>query len=373
MPPRFAPLPEARGADSGTASIPRPARGLEFQTGHRVEGTVVVSLPPDRFFELNSEAASLLKLVDGRRDVAALALEFGRATGRTVAEEAVARVLAERLAPIGLVAWAPSDAAADAIAGDEAIGPTAAPGTGGTGLDHLPGSRTRALAGALRWLHHPRLAPPLALLALGLLWPLVSSVSRWIAEGSVLSPAAWLPAIVATWLSIGWHELGHASALASRGQPPGAIGIRFRGILPVPHADVSRAWLLGRWDRVAVDLGGVYFQLLFAAAAGLLHAATGADVWARIAALVVLNAFFNLSPTPGVDGHWALCDALEIRAIGQRATPWLRRGAIAQLPPLPAHVRLLYWIAQAVHAGLLAALVFGIAAPAIVRGPGPGR
>lgn len=57
------------------------------------------------------------------------------------------------------------------------------------------------------------------------------------------------------------HEFGHATACARFGAAPSSIGFAVYLIYPVLFSDVGTAWKLRRWQRVVVDLGGIYFQI----------------------------------------------------------------------------------------------------------------
>jgi putative peptide zinc metalloprotease protein len=61
------------------------------------------------------------------------------------------------------------------------------------------------------------------------------------------------------------HEIGHASACVHYRARPSEIGFVLYLVYPAFYSNVSAAWALRRWQRVIVDLGGVYFELVFGA------------------------------------------------------------------------------------------------------------
>jgi putative peptide zinc metalloprotease protein len=140
-------------------------------------------------------------------------------------------------------------------------------------------------------------------------------------------------------LSLVAHELGHASACTRYGAPPGEIGFTTYWIYPAFYSDVSSAWRLKRWQRVVVDLGGVFFQLGVGAIYGLTYMVTGWEP-ARVAVYMILyNAIFSLNPVLKFDGYWIVSDALGVlnlarqpRRIARHVWDRLRNQSPAPLP-----------------------------------------
>jgi putative peptide zinc metalloprotease protein len=114
------------------------------------------------------------------------------------------------------------------------------------------------------------------------------------------------------------HEFGHAAACARFGARPGAIGFTLYLTFPALYSDVSTAWKLSRWQRVAVDIGGTYFQLVLVAVYMLAYAGSH---WLplRVAVYMAIGtALFNLNPLFKFDGYWIVADALGIPNLGQQ-------------------------------------------------------
>jgi putative peptide zinc metalloprotease protein len=92
------------------------------------------------------------------------------------------------------------------------------------------------------------------------------------------------------------HEFGHAAACKRFGERPGAIGFTLYLTFPALYSDVSSTWRLPRWQRVAVDAGGTYFQLVVVA---LYMASYIGTHWGplRLAVYMAIGiALFNLNP-----------------------------------------------------------------------------
>lgn len=121
--------------------------------------------------------------------------------------------------------------------------------------------------------------------------------------------------LVLFFLTALWHELGHATALARSGYPPGGIGAGVLFVIPVLFADVTAVNALRRSERIRVDISGVVFQ---GAAGGLLMAlghgrSYPALTLAGSSALLAIS--WSLFPFIRSDGYWLLCDWLDLKSL----------------------------------------------------------
>ncbi len=186
-----------------------------------------------------------------------------------------------------------------------------------------------AVRRAALWLS-PLFAPGLAL-ALGVLvvlaaLDLLSSMSfEGLFEGAVLWPAYAL--FVASLVA---HELGHAAACRRFGAPPDDIGFTVYWLFPAFYSDVTAAWRLDRRQRVVVDLGGVYFQLVAGAGLWLAYRVTGWQPLAVAFGMILCGCLFALNPFLKLDGYWLLSDALGVPRLS-RQPKRLWRHAFAQV------------------------------------------
>jgi putative peptide zinc metalloprotease protein len=116
------------------------------------------------------------------------------------------------------------------------------------------------------------------------------------------------------------HELGHATALMKHGEKPGRIGIGVYWFWPVFFTDVNAAWRLNPRQRIAVDVGGVYFQVWFLL--GVL-ALTQLERFGAASCLVILcggySILHSLNPVFKSDGYWLLTDALRLSSLHDRS------------------------------------------------------
>ena len=128
-----------------------------------------------------------------------------------------------------------------------------------------------------------------------------------------------LPAeqLIVVWICLGvitaFHEFGHISALIRGGGTPGGMGFGLYYIMPVAWSDVTEAWSLPRRERLTVDYGGIYFQLIAASLIYILNELTLNSESVRIAAIVSTTTLAtNLSPVLKFDGYWIACDGFGI-------------------------------------------------------------
>lgn len=157
--------------------------------------------------------------------------------------------------------------------------------------------------------------------------------------GDLLHGAGFWPGYLLLLLSLLIHEMGHASACTRYGAPAHDIGFTLYLIYPALYADVTSAWQLNRWQRVVVDLGGAYFQLVIGAVYVGLFQVTGHPAFAVAFWMILYSLLFSLNPIFRFDGYWVLADALGVTNLGKKPGVILRhffdrlRGR--EVDPLP--------------------------------------
>ena len=125
-------------------------------------------------------------------------------------------------------------------------------------------------------------------------------------------------------LSVLAHELGHASALTRYGGSPSGIGFGLFILLPVFYADVSQAWKLRRWQRIVVDIGGIYFQQLFFVLTGLLAITRNSASMRAVCVAIDVMTLIALNPAFRFDGYWVVADWLGLAHLHRSAARYLR-------------------------------------------------
>ncbi len=110
------------------------------------------------------------------------------------------------------------------------------------------------------------------------------------------------------------HEFGHATASRAFRIDAKEIGFGFYVIFPVLYADVTHVWSLSRQRKIAVNLGGVYFQLLCNLIIVLLFW-MAPPIQPFLKVLFISNsliALFSLNPFLRNDGYWVYSDLFDV-------------------------------------------------------------
>jgi len=108
------------------------------------------------------------------------------------------------------------------------------------------------------------------------------------------------------------HEFGHVSACRYFNIKSGNIGFGVYLYIPVFFADVSNIWGLSLKQRIIVNLGGVYFQLLSLIPAILTYLIFQSYLLEYVITFILLNIALVLNPILKFDGYWITSDLLGI-------------------------------------------------------------
>ncbi len=265
---------------------------------------------------------NIVDAADGARDIPAIADRVRTASGRPVSADNVEYLLTTKLIPLGVIA----------DGGGATATPRVTPLLGLAGRRTLvPAPAVGVLARALAPLFRPAVVTGvLTILIMMDAW-LVASTAVMVRIHHVLaSPALILAVLGGTLVSMIFHECGHAAACHYGGGRPGVIGCGMYLLWPAFYTDVTDAYRLDRTARLRTDLGGVYFNAIFAAGLGIAYAIDRADALVVVILLVHLEAFQQLVPVLRLDGYYILSDLAGVPDLFARIGPvlstWLHRG-----------------------------------------------
>ncbi len=115
------------------------------------------------------------------------------------------------------------------------------------------------------------------------------------------------------------HEFGHSSACRKYGASPGGIGFGFYLFLPVLFSDVSDAWRLTPKERIIVNLGGIYFEMILASMMLVGYYVSHDFGLLVIPCVLMMNTLWNLNPFVKYDGYWILSDAIGVPNLHKNA------------------------------------------------------
>ena len=299
----------------------------EYQGSGLTQVTFLARNASGRVVQLSRLLWLVLSGVDGSRTVGEIAARVSVEFGRTVSAGNVEYLLENKLTPLGLVAGG-EDAAQPATAGpDAAILALRLRGT------LIPEAGVQVVAR----LFGPLFLPPVVVVVLGLLaaadvW-LVRSGGLLAAFGDVLArPLLLLVLVGLAAVSMVFHECGHAAACRYGGARPGRIGMGLYVLWPALFTNVTDSYRLGRAGRIRTDLGGVYFNAVFAVVLAGAYQRTGYLPLAAAVLLVQLEIAQQLLPTLRLDGYFILTDLVGVPDLFRKIGPVLRSLVPGQRP-----------------------------------------
>jgi len=164
----------------------------------------------------------------------------------------------------------------------------------------------------------------------------VAQPARAIAYQPVLLAMVLGLVVLATLL----HEIGHATATRYGGAEPGEMGVGIYVVWPAFYTDVTDAYRLGRGGRLRVDLGGVYFNVVFILAVTGVYFLTG---WEPLLILIPIQHFQILQqflPFLRLDGYYILSDLVGVPDMFARIKPTLKSAVPGQeTDPIAAQLK----------------------------------
>jgi putative peptide zinc metalloprotease protein len=302
----------------------------------------------------------LLGLVDGRRGHTELAEALGRAAECVADPDDIAYLLEEKLRPLGVL--------------QEADGSTLSVKKANPLLALrlkfviTDPELTRRVTSPFARLFRTGVVLPITLVfLLAAYWVLFDRGLASAAHEAIYSPELLLAVFALTLVSAGFHEFGHAAACRYGGATPGAMGGGLYLVWPAFYTDVDDSYRLGRWGRLRVDLGGLYFNALFAVAMAGLALVTGKDAFLLVVATQLLQMLRQLAPFMRADGYHILADLTGVPDLFFHIKPtllglwppnWRRRENRILRPWARAVVTLWVLVVVPVLLGLLALAVW---------------
>jgi putative peptide zinc metalloprotease protein len=320
--------------DVGSA-VPQLAPGVErigeYQGSGLTEATYLARNPRGQVVQLSRLLYAVLDEIDGSRTTSEIADRASAAFGRTMSAGNVEYLLANKLAPLGLLATSET-----ARAGARAVGQDPAILTVKARRTLVPAVGVQRLARLFQPLFSP-------IVVVAMLAGLVASDARLFRGGQyadalryvLLHPVLVLLVLGLTVLSMLFHECGHAAGCRYGGARPGVIGVGFYVIWPAFFTNVTDSYRLGRAGRIRTDLGGVYFNAIFVLPLAAAYLATGYAPLLIAIVMIHLEIIQQLLPSLRFDGYFILADLIGVPDLFRRIGPILR----SMIPGQPADPR----------------------------------
>jgi putative peptide zinc metalloprotease protein len=121
------------------------------------------------------------------------------------------------------------------------------------------------------------------------------------------------------------HEFGHAAAQVRFGLNTGPIGFQLYHYIPAFFADVSNSWKLKSRQRIAIDLGGIYFQSIAASFLYVMYLKTDSIPFLAAAIASDVLCVIAINPLMKFDGYWLVADILAVPNLHEYSERVVRR------------------------------------------------
>ncbi len=309
-------------ARAGTSTPEVPARAAGVELIGRLEGSgyreppALVRRADGQTVQLTRLLYLVLEQVDGRRTYEELAGDVSAEFGRSVSADQLRHLVDGRLRPLGLLQRAdgsePEVRKANPLLAVRFKYVVSDPAV------------TRRVTAPFAMFFHPVVvvASTLAFVAVAG-WVLFHEGLAAATRDAFTQPGLFLLVFAITALSAGFHEFGHAAACRYGGATPGAMGAGLYLVWPAFYTEVSDSYRLGRGGRVRVDLGGLYFNAVFALAMFGVWAVAHWQALLLVIGAQVLQMLRQLAPFVRFDGYHILADVTGVPDLYSHIKPTL--------------------------------------------------
>jgi putative peptide zinc metalloprotease protein len=311
---------ESGRAAATNGAPPKLADGIEligeYEDSGFKEPPSIARRADGQVIQLPSLLYVVAERIDGRRSYAQIAEDVTEAIGRGVAPDDIKFLVKDKLAPLGIAA------------GPDGQSPELKKADPMLALKFRVAVVPERVVHAITTLFYPFFFPPVIALALAALvafdvWMLffhgIAQGARSIVYNPLLLFMMLGLVIVATTL----HEIGHATAARYGGAKPGVMGAGIYVVWPAFYTDVTDAYRLSRIGRLRTDLGGIYFNALFALGTAGVYLLTGFEPLLIVVLVQHFQIIQQLLPFLRLDGYYILSDLTGVPDLFNRIKPTL--------------------------------------------------
>jgi len=361
----------ATGVAAVSASdVPQLATGVsligEYQASGYKEAPCLVRRADGQTIQLTPLLYALVEVIDGRRDNSAIADALGERIDRPVSDDNVRYLVADKLRPAGLVK--------DDDGRDPKVQKSNPLLALKLRMQLTSEERTNSVTAPFAFLFRPWVVAPVVVAFFAVVgWVLFVRGLGGGARALLYSPSLMLASFALTIFSASFHEFGHAAACRYSGGRPGGMGCGVYLVWPAFYTDVTDAYRLDRTGRLRTDLGGLYFNAIFALVTFGVWAVTGVEALLVMIPLQVLQMVHQLLPFVRMDGYHILSDLVGVPDLFARIKPTLLgfipgRKANDKAQALKPWVRIVVglWVLTVVPLLIFALLMVVISAPRVL-------
>ena len=293
-----------------TDKIPKLVEGLRLSTLGDGRETVLYHEDTGRYFRLSAPIHELVALIDGKNTLKNITYLYNSRQGTDFQVADIVQVLEQKLNK--LIAYSGEDL-------PESL-ERKQPAYLKFSIIVFQASLVERFARIFEHLFRKQVVVSVLVLFSGLL-----SIAIWAYWNNLKQNFELIPTSNLSWyilltiLSSLFHELGHASACRYYQVKHGGIGVGFYLFTPVMFADVTAAWLLPGKQRIVINVGGIYFEIIFSTLILCGVLLTGDFLFLSFGLLILFKMLYNLNPFFRTDGYWILSDALSIPNLRQKS------------------------------------------------------
>jgi putative peptide zinc metalloprotease protein len=312
---------ELRAPSSASDGIPRLADEIELigeyeDSGYK-EPPSIARRADGQIVQLPALLYLVAENVDGRRTYDEIAARVTEASGRGVAAEDVKFLIEEKLVPLGIVAGAD---------GKQAAAQKADPFLA---LKFKVALVPERVVRSVTTLFYPFFFPPVIVAAVVALvavdiWMFFFHGIAQAARSLVYNPVLLFGLLGLVVVGTALHEIGHATAARYGGAKPGVMGAGIYVVWPAFYTDVTDAYRLSRGGRLRTDLGGIYFNALFALGTAGVYFLTGFEPLLILVLVQHFQILQQLLPFLRLDGYYILSDLTGVPDLFARIKPTLK-------------------------------------------------
>jgi putative peptide zinc metalloprotease protein len=333
---------------------PRLAEGIEligeYEDSGFKEAPWLVRRSDGQTVQISRILYAIAQRADGRHDYTAIAREVSDEIGRGVSADNVRTLVEKQLRSLGVVAAA--DGTSPELKRNDPM----------TALKFRARVVPEGVVNGITTILHPLYWPPVVLAVL----IAIGAFDVWmfafhgLAQGMrmmLYQPTLMLLALVLIILSAAFHECGHATACRYGGAKPGVMGAGMYMVWPAFYTDVTDAYRLGKGARLRTDLGGVYFNLIFALGTAALYFMTHFEPLLVVIAFQHVEILHQFLPFLRMDGYYIVADLTGVPDLFSRLKPTLKSLVPGQEPDKQVE-ELKPWVRWAVTAWVLVTVPF---------------
>jgi putative peptide zinc metalloprotease protein len=302
-------------------AVPARAEGIdligELEQSGFVDPPSLVRRADGQTLQLTDLLYQVLESIDGSRDIEAIAADVSARIDRQVSSDNITFLIEEKLRPLGVLKE--PDGSEPAV---QKLNPLLALRFR---VSLSKPSVTRRITAPFALLFHPVIVTvALAAFVAVLIWLFFIEGVAGSTRTLLTEPPLLVLTFALTAVSAGWHEFGHAAACRYGGATPGTMGAGIYLVWPAFYTDVTDSYRLDRRGRLRTDLGGLYFNCLFALATVGVWALTGWEFLLVLVPLQLLQMVHQLLPFVRLDGYHILADLTGVPDLFARIKPTLQ-------------------------------------------------